>query len=70
MKKKVWKLPVPVSVPQALAGYAPLLGAVLAARGFATPEEAAFLLPDAPWTLHDPMQIPDMDKAVARIRMA
>ncbi|MCD7768891.1 MAG: single-stranded-DNA-specific exonuclease RecJ [Oscillospiraceae bacterium] len=70
MKNKVWNLPAPVAIPEGLTGYAPLLAAVLAARGFKTAEEAAFLLDDGPWELGDPMQIPDMDRAVRRIRLA
>lgn len=72
MKNKVWNLPAPVAIPEGLteAGYAPLLAAVLAVRGYTTAEEAAALLDDGPWELCDPMLIPDMDRAVRRIRLA
>ncbi|MCD7846357.1 MAG: DHH family phosphoesterase, partial [Oscillospiraceae bacterium] len=72
MKNKVWNLPTPVAIPEGLtrAGYAPLLAAVLAARGYTTAEEAAVLLDDGPWELGDPMLLPDMERAVRRLRLA
>ena len=51
------------------SGYGPLTAAVLAARGYDTPEKArSFLLADGP--LEDPFVLQDMDKAAGRIRRA
>ena len=51
------------------SGYGPLTAAVLAARGYDTPEKArSFLLADGP--LEDPFALRDMDKAAGRIRLA
>lgn len=51
------------------AGYGPLTAAVLAARGYDTPEKArSFLQADGP--MEDPFALVDMDQAAARIRQA
>ena len=51
------------------SGYGPLTAAVLAARGYDTPEKArSFLLADGP--LEGPFVLQDMDKAAGRIRRA
>ncbi len=47
-----------------------LTAALLASRGIRTPEEAAEFLREDAGLLHDPMAMKDMDKAVARIRLA
>lgn len=52
------------------AGLSPLLSAVLAARGVETPEQAAKLFAPEWEPLADPMAMADMDKAVARVRLA
>ena len=72
MKKKVWNIPPVVPIPEELvrAGYPPLLAAVLAARGILTPDAAGAFLDSGPCALGDPMQMVDMDRAVARIRLA
>ncbi len=47
-----------------------LTAALLAARGIFTPEKAAEFLREDTGLLHDPMGMKDMDRAVARIRLA
>ena len=47
-----------------------LTAALLASRGIRTPEEAVEFLREDAGLLHDPMAMKDMDKAVARIRLA
>ena len=51
------------------AGMSALTAAVLCSRGYDTPEKAAAFL-HADCTLSDPYSMPDMDRAVARIRQA
>lgn len=51
------------------AGYPSLLSTVLASRGI-TPEQANPLLMREQRTLHDPMLMKDMDKAVHRVKLA
>ncbi len=52
------------------AGYPPLVATVLCARGMESPEQAAAFLASGRDLLHDPMEMKDMDRAVARIRQA
>ena len=52
------------------AGFPELLSAVLAARGVASPEEAAALLEHERELSFSPFLMKDMDKAVSRIRRA
>jgi len=50
-------------------GFSPLTAAVLCSRGYETPEAArSFLDADAP--LVDPLQMKEMDRAAARVRLA
>jgi single-stranded-DNA-specific exonuclease len=51
-----------------LPGFVPVLGRVLAARGLDEATAASFLDPAASY--HDPLLLPDMDRAVATIRTA
>ena len=59
-------------IPAALtsAGFSPLLAAVLAVRGYDTPEKARGFLDVDETALGDPHLLLDMDKAVARLRRA
>ena len=50
-------------------GYAPLAAMVLAARGLKTPQAASAHL-DCSCVLPDPFLMRDMDRAVARVRLA
>ena len=72
MKYGTWNVKErPAAAEAALrrSGYGPLTAAVLAARGYDTPEKArSFLLADGP--LEDPFALRDMDKAAGRIRLA
>ena len=52
------------------AGISPLSAAVLVSRGYDTPEKAAEFLASGHGPLLSPMDMPDMDKAVPRIRRA
>ena len=52
------------------AGISPLAAAVLVSRGYDTPEKAAGFLASGHGPLLDPMTMPDMSKAVSRIRSA
>jgi len=52
------------------AGYPPLSARLLVNRGVADPESAARFLDPSVGRLTDPLRIPDMDRAVARIREA
>ncbi|MCC8048889.1 MAG: single-stranded-DNA-specific exonuclease RecJ [Oscillospiraceae bacterium] len=68
-----WKIPYGQSEAAeglAAAGYAPLLAAVLAARGMDTPEKAERFLRCSPDALGDPFLISDMSLAVERTRRA
>ena len=71
MSGKRWEIPYhPVTLEDCAAGSRPpLLEAVLALRGIASEDAETFLHP-APGTLGDPMLLPDMPAAVARIRRA
>ncbi|MBQ6372765.1 MAG: single-stranded-DNA-specific exonuclease RecJ [Oscillospiraceae bacterium] len=72
MKQKIWKIPFGgCSIPSELiiAGYPPLLAAVLALRNMESLSEARQIC-DHERVLHDPFEIKDMDKAVERIRAA
>lgn len=73
MKYYEWKIPPgPALIPPRLTecGYEPLLAALLARRGLDTPEKAARFLDGGPELLCDPMLLPDMEKAAARLREA
>ena len=73
MKELRWKIPRGRTVvPDALtgAGLAPLLAAVLWARGLKTPKAALAFLDAGGEALGDPLALTDMDKAVARLRLA
>ena len=72
MKEKTWNTPGEADLPEELlrAGCTPLLAAVLAARGIVTGPAAREFLDDGPFLPGDPMLLPDMEKAVARIRLA
>lgn len=52
------------------AGYTPLLAAMLALRGIEDPIEAASFLDGGAEALCDPMLLPDMPKAAARLKTA
>ncbi len=52
------------------AGISPLVATVLAARGYNTPETAGELFASGRQPLLNPMDLPDMSKAVQRIRQA
>ncbi len=72
MKQKTWKIPFGgCSIPSELiiAGYPPLLAAVLALRNMESLSEARQIC-DHEKVLHDPFGITDMDKAVNRINEA
>lgn len=52
------------------AGFSPLMAMVLQARGLDTPEKAMRYLSRGEALVHDPLRLPDMQKAVARINQA
>lgn len=52
------------------AGISPLSAAVLVCRGFDTPEKAKAFLASGHGALLDPMALPDMPQAAARVRQA
>lgn len=73
MKYKQWN----ICTPQAEAcrslidaGIPPLPAQVLCARGHDTPDKARAFLDDREELIHDPFLLKDMDRAVARIRLA
>ena len=68
-----WKIPEQYAETSPLlenAGYAPLLSAVLLTRGIETPEAASEYLSIGEELLCDPYLLNDMDRAVARIKLA
>ena len=73
MKFKKWNIGTPAEQDVALlrsAGYPSLLSTVLAARGVSSVEAAAEFLDRERSLSISPMQMRDMDKAVARIQRA
>ena len=72
MKEKIWNIPEASPIPEELlrAGCTPLLAAVLAARGMTGEDAVRAFLDDGPFQPDDPMLLPDMPAAVARIRLA
>ena len=72
MKRWVTASPAPEGVRSlaAACGFSPLAAAALCARGVSTPEEARAFLADDPASLHDPLLLPDMARAVEIIRGA
>ncbi|MDR0889851.1 MAG: single-stranded-DNA-specific exonuclease RecJ [Oscillospiraceae bacterium] len=72
MKYGIWNVAVPDASAVALlekAGYSPLSARVLCSRGYETPEAAANYL-DCNCPLVDPLEMKDMDRAVAAIEAA
>lgn len=73
MKYGTWNV-APLDEEQAAAlvsaGISPLAAAVLVSRGYNTPAKAARFLASGHGSLLNPMDMPDMAKAVARIRQA
>jgi single-stranded-DNA-specific exonuclease len=68
-----WLDPQPVHVPQALrraVGGHPLVAETLARRGILTPEAARTFLDPGAYALASPFDLPDMDRAVERVRRA
>ena len=73
MKYDAWIIPdTPAAPPKAMldANYSPLLAALLASRGFSTPEAARRYLDCGAEVLSDPMLMADMPAAANRIRRA
>ncbi|MBR0162616.1 MAG: single-stranded-DNA-specific exonuclease RecJ [Oscillospiraceae bacterium] len=72
MADQIWKIPYsrPDSSALEAAGVAPLLAALLAARGIVTAEEANRLLHTGPENLHDPFEMMGMQAARDRILSA
>ena len=73
MKYKQWNICTPCTEScraMTASGIPPLPAAVLCARGLDTPEKAWTFLDDREELLHDPFLLKDMDRAVARIRLA
>lgn len=66
-RSKYYSEPVPGDLS---LNVSPLLARALRARGAVTPEEIARFLDPRASDLHDPFLLPDMDKAVHRIRLA
>lgn len=77
MSKSNWNLRLPnwredpavAPIAQAL-GITKPTAALLCARGYRTPEEARAFLEKDQLLFHDPLQLPDMERAVARIKVA
>jgi single-stranded-DNA-specific exonuclease len=68
-----WLDPQPVQVPEALrraVGGHPLVAETLARRGIVTPEAARAFLDPTTYALASPFDLPDMDRAVERLRQA
>ena len=74
MKMKRWVTASPdmakVRSLSAACGMTPLAAAALCARGIENPEAARAFLTTDPARLHDPMLLPDMEKAVQTVRGA
>ncbi len=73
MKYGTWKVrPLEGNRVAALqsAGISPLAAALLAARGYDTPEKAHTFLTSGKNPLRDPYELPDMEMAAARVRRA
>ena len=74
MKMKRWVTAEPdaevVRSLSAACGFSPLAAAALCARGVKTPEQARAFLSSDPASLHDPMLLPDMARAVEMVRGA
>lgn len=73
MEHNEWKLPLctdEINTVLTDMGYAPLLAAVLQARGADTPEKAKSYLLRSEELVCDPMLLSDMEKAVTRIELA
>lgn len=69
----VWLDPQPVQVPEALrraVGGHPLVAETLARRGIVTPEAARAFLDPAAYEPASPFDLPDMERAVERLRRA
>lgn len=65
-----WRLRDPYARQKGIAGFPPIVATVLAARGITTRAQAdvfykPFLAPD-----HDPLQLPGMREAIARVKQA
>ncbi len=68
-----WIDPAPLEVPGALrqaVGGHPLVAQTLARRGVTTPQAAAAFLNPAAYSPADPRDLPDLERAVARLRQA
>ncbi len=73
MKYKQWRVSSPCPEGQVSlerAGLPPLLAGLLSARGVVRPEAARRLLSPGSEPIPDPMLLKDMDRAVARVRLA
>ena len=73
MREKLWKIPYErPEAPEELldCGCPPLLAAILRLRGVTKAEQAETLFRGGLETLHDPMLLKDMDRAVARLHRA
>ena len=73
MREKLWQIPYDrPEMPEELlrCGCPPLLAAVLKLRGISTAAEAERLFHGGLDTLHDPLLLQDMDRAVSRLRAA
>ena len=77
-KKNIWEIRIPrselsseevVSVSKEL-GIRPVTAALLRSRGCRNAEEAKLFLSHDGFLLHDPFDLPDMDKAAARVKAA
>ncbi len=66
----IWHEPPPVSREELAIHDSPLISTLLSRRGIANRDEARKFLDPARQSLADPFLLPDMDRAVARIRQA
>ncbi|MDR1669210.1 MAG: single-stranded-DNA-specific exonuclease RecJ [Oscillospiraceae bacterium] len=64
-----WEIANPGAALEA-EGYGPLAARMLARRGLETPEDVKAFCKMGPEGLHDPFLLPDMQKAVERIKLA